>query len=62
MQKCRTMELSDYRAVGLSIYAPDESTENSIPTDFHPGTVIIVNVVIFSLACIEIVNVDLYSN
>ena len=40
----------------------DESTGSAITIDFHPGTVIILNGVIFSLVCIEIVNVDLYSN
>ena len=53
MQKCRTIELSDYRAVGLSIYASDESTGNSITTDFHPGTVIIVNGVIVNVLSIK---------
>ena len=36
----------------------DKSTGSAITIDFHPGTVVIVNGVIFSLACIEIVNVD----
>ena len=40
----------------------DESTGSAITIDFHPGTVIIVKGVIFSLACIEIANFDLYSN
>ena len=35
-----------------------ESTGSAITIYFHPGTVITVKGVIFSLACIEIVNVD----